>query len=360
MKHIALVAGARPNFMKVAPLHAALLRRGVTPFLIHTGQHYDPAMSNVFFDELGLPQPDVNLGVGGKSAETQKKEITQKLGELFVKERFDVVVVVGDVTSTLAAAEAAHAAGIPVAHVEAGLRSRNDRMPEEFNRVETDKISSFLFVTEPSGERNLRDEQVRGDIHLVGNVMIDTLNQFIARAEKSDVLHRLSVTSGAYALITLHRAEVVDENLGLAVRAIYNSVKGVIPVVFPAHPRTKAAFIKTWGENDFSEWSKRLHVVDPLGYIDFLALMKNAKVVLTDSGGIQEETTALGVPCLTLRTETERPITVDVGTNEVVGLDPKKIQDALTHVLSGTWKKGSVPDLWDGRAAERIADILLA
>ncbi|MEK7072839.1 MAG: UDP-N-acetylglucosamine 2-epimerase (non-hydrolyzing) [Patescibacteria group bacterium] len=360
MKNIALIVGARPNFMKAAPLYAALQRRGVQPFLIHTGQHYDPIMSKVFFDELGLPQPDTNLEVGGKSADEQKKKIKEKLSVLFKEHAFDGVVVVGDVTSTLAGAEAAQEAGIAVAHVEAGLRSRNSAMPEEYNRIETDKISSFLFTTEPDAEKNLHDEGVKGSIYAVGNVMIDTLQKFLPDAEKSTVMERLHLEPHEFALITLHRAENVDLNLGVALETIHDSLHGVMEMVFPLHPRTRAALLHAWGEKDFKVWSERLHMIEPLGYIDFLALMKNAKVVLTDSGGIQEETTAMGVPCLTLRNETERPITVEKGTNEVVGLDAVKIKESLKKIVDGTWKHGAVPTLWDGHAAERIADILLS
>lgn len=355
---ICFIAGARPNFMKVAALVEACKKYPEINYtLIHTGQHYDTEMSKVFFDELGLPKPSVNLGVGSGEPLLQREEITQKLIDLFAKDRPDLVVVVGDVTSTLAGARAADRLGIPVAHVEAGLRSGNAEMFEEFNRIQTDHIAKFLFVTEPAALKNLAREQVLGKVVPAGNVMIDTLKRFLPFSEKSDVLNRLNLASGNFVLITLHRAENVDQRLGTALKAIYSATKG-LPVVFPVHPRTKAAIMREWGEKDLESWGQRLNFVDPLGYIDFLALMKNAKVVLTDSGGIQEETTVLGVPCLTLRNETERPITVKEGTNEIVGLDAKKIASCMKKIVDGKWKKGKVPVGWDGRAAERIINFL--
>ncbi len=359
MKHIALVAGARPNFMKIAPIYAELQRRDVTPFLIHTGQHYDAVMSKIFFDELGLPQPDINLGAGGKTADEQKKEIKEKLSTLFRERTFDVVVVVGDVTSTLAAAEAAHEANIPVAHVEAGLRSRNNAMPEEHNRIETDKISSFLFTTEPVAEKNLRAEGVKGNIWMTGNVMIDTLRKFEAKAdlETDAVLASAGLTRGEpYALATLHRPENVDDPVRLAgLLSALEKTSEKIRVVFSVHPRTEQHMAgRNFGRPG------RLDRFPPQTYLAMLALVKHARFVMTDSGGLQEETTALDVPCLTLRTETERPITVEAGTNEVVGVTAETILPAVDRVLAGQWKKGRVPELWDGHAAERIADILIA
>lgn len=344
--------------MKVAALIEACKKyQDIEYTLIHTGQHYDETMSKVFFDELGLPRPDYNLGVGGKTAEEQKKEIKEKLFEIFKKRGFDAVVVVGDVTSTLAGAEAAKEAGIPVAHVEAGLRSRNMQMPEEGNRIETDKISDYLFASEPNGLKNLEEEKVKGEKYLVGNAMIDTLKRFESLAEKSDVLEKLGLKAKSFVLITLHRAENVDSRLGELFSSFYSSIKG-IPIVFPIHPRTKLAIIKMYGDQDFNSWSKRLNLIDPLGYIEFLALMKNAKLVLTDSGGIQEETTILDVPCLTLRNETERPITVEKGTNEIVGLDEKKIKESIEKIMKGEWKHSQKIETWDGHAADRIIEIL--
>ncbi len=358
---ICFIAGARPNFMKVAALIEACKKypEEIEYKLIHTGQHYDKSMSKVFFDELGLPRPDFNLGVGGKDAETQKKEIVEKLSPILRDLKPQVVVVVGDVTSTLAGALAAKKSGIPVAHVEAGLRSFNDKMPEEYNRRETDKISDFLFVSEPSGEINLKNEKIRGKIFCVGNVMIDTLKRFLPLANKPDIFKKLKLVKNNFVLITLHRAENVDLRLGEVFKSFYSLIKGV-PIVFPIHPRTKAAIIKTWGEKDFVSWAKRLNLIEPLGYVDFLALMKNAKFVLTDSGGVQEETTVLGVPRLTLRHETERPITVEKGTNVIVGLNPEKIKENIKKIMRGKWKKAKKIENWDGRAAERIIKILRA
>lgn len=344
--------------MKVAALIEACKKYPDIEYkLVHTGQHYDEAMSKVFFDELGLPRPDYNLGVGGKAAEDQKKEIKKRLSEIFKKEKFDAVVVVGDVTSTLAGAEAAKEAGIPVAHVEAGLRSRNMEMPEEGNRIETDKVSDYLFASEPDGLKNLEEGKAKGKKFLSGNVMIDTLKRFESLAEKSDILEKLGLEAKSFVLITLHRAENVDSRLGELFNSFYSSVKGM-PIVFPIHPRTKLAIIKMYGEQDFNSWSKRLNLIDPLGYIEFLALMKNAKFVLTDSGGLQEETTILDVPCLTLRNETERPITVEKGTNEIVGLNEQKIKESIEKIMKGEWKHARKIETWDGHAAERIIEIL--
>ncbi len=355
---ICFIAGARPNFMKVAALLEACKKyQDIEYTLIHTGQHYDEQMSKVFFDELGLPRPDYNLGVGGKAAEEQKKEIKEKLFEIFKKDKFDTVIVVGDVTSTLAGAEAAKEAGIPVAHVEAGLRSRNMEMPEESNRIETDKISDYLFASEPDGLKNLEEEKVKGQKFLVGNVMIDTLKRFEILANKSDVLKKLNLGKNNFALITLHRAENVDKNIGAVLRVLETASKG-LSVVFPIHPRTKTVIMGGWGNEGWKGHKEKLNLIDPLGYIEFLALIKNAKFVLTDSGGIQEETTILDIPCLTLRNETERPITVQMGTNEIVGLDETKIKQSIEKIMKGEWKHAQKIENWDGHAAERIIEIL--
>ncbi len=359
---ICFIAGARPNFMKVAALIEACKKYSDIEYtLVHTGQHYDESMSKVFFDELGLPRPDYNLGVGGKSAKEQKKEIREKLSDIFQKQKFDAVVVVGDVTSTLAGAEAAKEAGIPLAHVEAGLRSRNMEMPEEGNRIETDKISDYLFASEPDGLKNLEGEKVNGKKYLVGNVMIDTLRHFEQLADKSDILKKLGFDAKNFVLVTLHRAENLGKNLGMALKALESGSKD-LPVIFPVHPRTKNEIIATWGEEGWKnicpEHKQRFNLIEPLGYVDFLKLMKNAKLVLTDSGGIQEETTIFDVPCLTLRNETERPITVERGTNEIVGLDEIKIKQAIERIMNGEWKHAQKIEDWDGYAAERIIEIL--
>lgn len=347
--------------MKVAALIEACRKYPEIEYtLIHTGQHYDEAMSKVFFDELGLPKPDFNLGVGGKDAEIQKKEIKDKLADIFKEQKFDLVVVVGDVTSTLAGTEAAKKAGIPVAHVEAGLRSFNDKMPEEGNRIETDKISDYLFASEPDGLKNLEEEKVKGEKYLVGNVMIDTLKRFLpVIEEKSFILDTLKLKERNFVLITLHRAENLGRNLGVALRVL-ESVSKDLPVIFPIHPRTRNEIKAEWGTRGWEEHKNRLNFIGPLGYVDFLKLMKNAKFVLTDSGGIQEETTILDVPCLTLRNETERPITVQMGTNEIVGLDEKKIKESIEKIMKGEWKHAQKIETWDGHVAERIIKIISA
>lgn len=350
------IAGARPNFMKVAALIEVCKKYSDIEYtLIHTGQHYDEAMSKVFFDELGLPKPDFNLGVGGKDAETQKKEIKEKLADIFKEKKFDAVIVVGDVTSTLAGAEAAKEAGLPVAHVEAGLRSRNMEMPEEGNRIETDKISDYLFASEPAGMENLEKEKIKGKKFLAGNVMIDTLTRFLPIAER--LPRPFNNSSEPYAVITLHRAENVDSDLESKMRVLISAAQK-IRVIFPVHPRTYEK-MKSISESKFADlFSEKIFCLSPQKYISFLALMKNAKFVLTDSGGIQEETTILDVPCLTLRSETERPITVEMGTNEIVGLDEKKIKESIEKIMKGEWKHAQKIETWDGHAAERIIEIL--
>lgn len=355
---ICFIAGARPNFMKVAALIEACKKYSDIEYkLIHTGQHYDEQMSKVFFDEFGLKTPDIDLGVGSDEPLLQRQLIEKKLDEVFKKERPDLVVVVGDVTSTLAGARAAKRVGIPVAHVEAGLRSGNYEMLEEFNRIQTDHMSEYLFASEPAAVKNLQKEHVSGRVILAGNVMIDTLLRFLPKAQEleSKVLSgNLKLQKNQYALLTLHRAENVDSNLESKLRVLERAAK-IIPIVFPIHPRTRERI----GQSRVREmFSNSIECISPQGYIEFLALMKNAKVVLTDSGGIQEETTVLGVPCLTLRNETERPVTVEVGTNEIVGLSEEKIARCMKKIVEGKWKKGKIPAGFDGRAAERIINFL--
>ncbi len=356
MKHIALVAGARPNFMKVAPLREALVARGARVSLIHTGQHYDPLMSEVFFRDLGLPAPDVHLGVGPGDRVTQTRAIVEALVPALREHVPDVLVVVGDVTSTAAAAIAGTLAGIPVAHVEAGLRSFHWPMPEELNRMIADHHSRWLFVTEPSGVANLRAERAPAErIHLVGNVMIDTLRRFEPRVAAADVRVRLSLPE-RYGVLTLHRPENVDDPQVLSSLAgAITEASTRLPLIYPVHHRVRDRLVGTP-----LAAAPGVRTVEPLGYVDMLALVRGATLVLTDSGGLQEETTALGIPCITVRGQTERPVTVEVGTSEIVGHDRDAILDAVDRVLAGAWKKGRVPDLWDGRAAERIAEILLA
>lgn len=363
------VVGARPNFVKAAPLVPALAGRAEL-HLVHTGQHYDEAMSRLFFDQLGLPRPHTNLQVGSAPHGVQTGLILQRLEPLMLDWRPDSVVVVGDVNSTLAGALVAAKLNIPVAHIEAGLRSFDLTMPEEINRMLTDKISRWLFVTEPSGVENLRREGIAGNsVHLVGNVMIDSLRRFLPAAQKTAILQELALESSSartrpFALVTLHRPSNVDavESLLPLVDALAEIAREV-PVLFPAHPRTAERF-EQFGMGRFfvqgwNEHSAGLRVTAPLGYLEFLHLESRAAAVVTDSGGVQEETTALGVPCFTLRDSTERPITVEQGTNTILGSDVKALVRAVREALAGRGKRGRVPQLWDGRAADRIAARLL-
>lgn len=353
------VCGARPNFMKIAPLMRVFRARpALHPFLVHTGQHYDEAMNKQFFDELRIPRPDVNLEVGSASHAAQTGLIMQRFEPVVLEQRPDAVLVVGDVNSTIACALVAAKLGIRVIHVEAGLRSFDRTMPEEINRVLTDAISDVLFVTEPSGVKNLLAEGVpQARIHLVGNVMIDTLREHQAVAEKSPILERMELREREYAVLTLHRPANVDDPavFGRICDALEH-VQRRVPVIFPVHPRTQANMDRT-GAAARLRGLPNIRLTQPLGYLDFLKLMGRAAVVLTDSGGIQEETTVLGVPCLTLRENTERPITIEQGTNQLVGMDTQRITDAFDRVLARR-PAARVPDLWDGRAAERIADVL--
>jgi UDP-N-acetylglucosamine 2-epimerase (non-hydrolysing) len=342
--------------MKIAPLLRELrVRPAFEACLVHTGQHYDAAMSEGFFRDLGIPEPDVNLGVGSGSHGAQTAKVLEKMEAILQERRPDALVVVGDVNSTLAASLAAVKLGIPVAHVEAGLRSFDRTMPEEINRLLTDAISDWLFVTEPAGEENLRREGVPAErIHFSGNVMIDTLRAHLDRARSSDVLDRLGLEPGRYAVLTLHRPSNVDEEASL--RRLFRVLEEIhteLPVVFPVHPRTRASIARR-----LANQPPRLTLTDPLGYLDFLRLMADARLVLTDSGGIQEETTVLGVPCLTLRQNTERPITLTQGTNVLVGTDPATIRAEIRKILDGDARRGRVPERWDGQAAARIVDVL--
>lgn len=351
------VAGARPNFMKIAPLMHEFARRPdrFEPILVHTGQHYDQAMSDSFFRDLGIPEPDVNLGVGSGSHGHQTAQVLMKIEDLIVERRPDVVLVVGDVNSTIAATLAAVKLDVPVAHVEAGLRSWDRKMPEEINRVLTDAVSHWLFTTEPSAEENLLREGAAAErIHFVGNVMIDTLLTQQPRAAALDTLDRLGLAPGGYAVLTLHRPSNVDSADQLRrLFEVLGRLHDELPVVFPIHPRTAKAV-----EANLGGMKPNLRMTDPLGYLDFLRLLMDARMVLTDSGGIQEETTALGVPCLTLRDSTERPVTVTEGTNEIVGTEPAKIEAAIAALRSGPPREGRRPALWDGKAALRIVDVL--
>ncbi|MFC7275732.1 non-hydrolyzing UDP-N-acetylglucosamine 2-epimerase [Paractinoplanes rhizophilus] len=354
MPRIICVAGARPNFMKVKPVMDALEARGAEVVLVHTGQHYDAAMNDVFFADLGLRPPDRHLGTGSGTHAEQTARVMTAFEPLVDELRPDAVVVVGDVTSTLSCALVAAKAGVPVAHVEAGLRSRDWAMPEEINRVVTDRLSELLFAPSPDGVDNLRAEGYHDDqIHLAGNVMIDTLYANLDRALASDILHRYELTPGGYALATLHRPANVDDPgmLGALLTAL-GEVAQELPVILPVHPRTAARL-------ELAGLPGGIRLVPPAGYLDFIALQASARLVLTDSGGIQEETTALGVPCLTMRDSTERPITVTEGTNTLVGRDPARIVGTARQVLASPPAKRA-PALWDGHAGDRIADTLLS
>ncbi|MGF7236319.1 MAG: non-hydrolyzing UDP-N-acetylglucosamine 2-epimerase [Frankia sp.] len=351
--HVLLVAGARPNFMKVAPVLTATVARGARVTLVHTGQHYDDAMSGVFFAELGLPAPDYSLSIGSGTHAEQTARAMTAFEPLLAAVRPDVVVVFGDVNSTLACAIVAAKHGAAVAHVEAGLRSRDWTMPEEVNRVVVDRVSDLLFATSADAADNLRAEGYRSDrIHLVGNVMVDTLLTHLPAARGGPTLAGLGLTAGGYGLVTLHRPANVDDDavLGRLLDALA-AVAAVCPLIFPAHPRTAARLR--------GRLPAGITLLPPAGYLDFIALQAGARLVLTDSGGVQEETTVLGVPCLTLRDSTERPITVTEGTNVLVGRDPDRIAAAAARTVLGESPPARRPALWDGRAGQRIAEILI-
>ncbi|MCI0638805.1 MAG: UDP-N-acetylglucosamine 2-epimerase (non-hydrolyzing) [Gemmataceae bacterium] len=352
------VAGARPNFMKVAPLLWEIQGRDdIDAFLVHTGQHYDERMSQLFFDELRIPKPDANLEVGSGSHAVQTAEVMRRFEPIVESQRPDAVVVVGDVNSTLACALVAAKLGVPVAHVEAGLRSGDESMPEEINRRLTDALSRWLFVSEPSGLVNLRKENVPEErLFYVGNVMIDTLHACRERCQSSPILETLSVETKKYAVLTLHRPANVDEpEVFERMLAAIARLQREIPIVFPVHPRTRRALVEA-----LPRGLPRLILTEPLGYLDFLKLVSHARLVLTDSGGVQEETTVLGVPCLTLRDNTERPVTVTHGTNCLVGRDPDRILSAALSALGSPSIGARQPDKWDGEAAQRIIDVLTA
>ncbi len=354
------VCGARPNFMKIAPLMRAYRScPGIQPLLVHTGQHYDEKMSKLFFEELEIPRPDINLEVGSGSHAQQTATIMQRFEPVVAEHKPDAVLVVGDVNSTIACALVAAKMGVQVYHVEAGLRSFDRTMPEEINRLLTDSISDLLFVSEPSGLDNLRVEGVPAErVHFVGNVMIDTLERCRDRAAQSDVLERLGLAPREYVLVTLHRPASVDHPDVLAgLLGVLDQVQREFPVVFPIHPRTRKA-IEADHLAPLVAGMKQLKLLDPLGYLDFMRLTSQARVVMTDSGGIQEETTILGVPCLTMRENTERPATITHGTNKLVGMDPQRILAAYREVRDTAPGTARRPEKWDGRAAERIAEII--
>ncbi len=346
------IVGARPNFMKVAPVLKALQSRpNVTQTLIHTGQHYDVNMSDVFFQQLDIPEPDVNLAVGSGSHAMQTAEIMMRLEPVVLERQPDIVLVYGDVNSTVATVLVCAKLGVRVGHVEAGLRSFDRTMPEEINRLVTDQLSDLLFTPSEDGDENLLREGIPpAKIFSVGNVMIDSLVRLLPLAQKT----KIDGVPERYALVTLHRPANVDDSVRL--KGILESLLEVnrdLAVVFPAHPRTRKRIA------DFGLHAGQLRLLDPCPYVDFLGLQSRATVVITDSGGIQEETTYLGIPCLTVRENTERPVTVSLGTNVLVGRDPEKLRTELSKVLAGKAKKGTVPPLWDGHAGDRIAEILV-
>lgn len=377
MKIISVV-GARPNFMKVAPIDKQLrslsyefsvnenvqnsIRNGrikIQHLICHTGQHYDEKMSKVFFDELQLPKPDFYLGVGGGSHAEQTGRVMIEFEKVLIQEKPDLVIVVGDVNSTIACSLTAVKLGIKVAHVEAGLRSFDRDMPEEINRILTDSISDFLFVSEPDGMKNLRKEGKKEEkVIFVGNTMIDSLVNYLPVIEKSKILSELGLKKEDYVLVTFHRPSNVDKEDNLrSIVELLNRLSGIRKVVFPVHPRTRKKLTETSLDTALN---RNIILTEPIGYIDFISLVKNSSLVITDSGGIQEETTFLGVPCITTRKTTERPITVEIGTNVLVGEDFEKAFSVASDILNGKMKMGRIPELWDGKAAERIVDRLVS
>ncbi len=373
---VVLVAGARPNFMKVSPLIRAIEKHNahsnlpiLDRMLVHTGQHYDYEMSQIFFQDLKLPEPDVHLGVSSGTHAEQTGKVMIEIEKVLIQQKPDLVVVVGDVNSTLAGTLAAVKLHIPVAHVEAGLRSYDRKMPEEINRLLTDAISDYLFTPSPDGDENLKREGVPEEkIFMVGDVMVDSLLFNKKKAAHRKILLQLGLKKGNYAILTLHRPDNVDYESSLSkITLALMDISQRIPILFPCHPRTRKT-ISQFGLGKFFQYidsntsasagSSGIHLITPLGYLDFLQLMMNSKFVMTDSGGIQEETTVLNIPCITLRNTTERPITLSQGTNVLVGNDTSKIIQEAFNILDTGGRKGSIPQLWDGRAAERIVAIL--
>lgn len=360
-KKIVNVVGARPNFMKIAPIMAEYKNyHEIESLLVHTGQHYDKKMSDLFFRQLGIPEPDINLEVGSASHAVQTARIMEAFEPVVLEHKPDIVLVVGDVNSTIACGLVAVKLGVRLVHVEAGLRSFDRTMPEEINRVLTDRISDLLFVTEQSAVDNLQNEGINSNkVYFVGNVMIDTLRANSEKAQRSDVLNRLELSEKGYAVVTLHRPSNVDETEKLGeIIAAFEEIQKEMKLVFPIHPRTRNNIVGTELERRI-ESMDNLIVLDPMGYLDFLCLMSNAALVLTDSGGIQEETTILGVPCMTLRENTERPVTITEGTNRLVRVTCEDIVMNFREIKDGNWTlPKSAPKLWDGRSAHRIVEVL--
>jgi UDP-N-acetylglucosamine 2-epimerase (non-hydrolysing) len=365
---LSLIVGARPNFMKIAPvIHAIKKARqtgeNIAYRLVHTGQHYDHRLSETFFQELNIPEPDTNLGCGGGTQAEQTASIMVAYEKELLANPADLVIVVGDVTSTMACTIVAKKLNTKVAHIEAGIRSWDLTMPEEINRMVTDSLADLFFTTTLKANQNLFNQGAKKEqVFFVGNVMIDTLLANRNRFKKPDFWDKLDLKKGEFLVMTLHRPANVDdiEKLKNYLNVIANNVNG-LPVLFPVHPRTAKNIetIISSGESQSAQlFSSLLHLIEPLGYLEFNYLVENAKAVITDSGGITEETTVMGIPCITLRDNTERPETVELGTNELIGTDPAALKPALKKLFSGSWKKGEIPELWDGKAAERIVEIL--
>jgi UDP-N-acetylglucosamine 2-epimerase (non-hydrolysing) len=359
------IVGARPNFMKMAPIIEAMNRYPdqIEHILVHTGQHYDQKMSKSFFDDLGIPKPDIDLEVGSGSHAEQTAKIMIAFEKVCLTEKPDLVIVVGDVNSTMACTITAKKLGIKVAHVEAGLRSRDMGMPEEINRLCTDVLCDYLFTTDKYANKNLQLEGIADEkVVFVGNVMIDTLLKHKQMAGSLDVLAKLGLEQGGYATLTMHRPSNVDDKATFTgILEALTAISKSLPIIFPIHPRTKKMAEQFGLMHFFNDGKevKGIWLTEPLGYLEFLHLNMHAKMVLTDSGGLQEETTVLGIPCITMRHNTERPVTCDVGTNTIVGNNPEKILAIAEAVLGGQWSKGQIPEKWDGHAAERIVDWLL-
>lgn len=375
--HITLIAGARPNFMKIAPLIKAIKEwnkqpnpnpflkgreNGIEYRLVHTGQHYDKNMSDTFFEELGIPAPDVNLGCGGGTQAEQTAAIMVAFEKELMAHPADIVLVVGDVTSTMACSIVAKKLNTKVCHVEAGIRSWDLTMPEEINRMVTDSLADYMFTTSEVANANLlrQGAEMNKNVWFVGNVMIDTLLANRARFRKPQIWDELGLKEKQYIVMTMHRPANVDEesHLKAMMEQIITNVRG-LPIVFPIHPRTAKIFYNLWGDEEHvAQLFPNLHIVEPMGYLEFNYLVERAKAVVTDSGGITEETTVMGVPCITLRDNTERPETCTVGTNELIGTNPDAIKPAMDKLFAGEWKKGAIPELWDGHTAARIIEIL--
>jgi len=359
---IDLIVGARPNYMKAAPVYRALNKYPdkFSVRLVHTGQHYDEKMSHIFFRELELPQPDVYLGVGSGRHGEQTGKIMIEYEKSILDNKPDLVLVAGDVNSTMACSLVAAKMHIKVGHIEGGLRSRDWSMPEEINRVVTDRIADYLFTTSIDADENLRAEGVAPDkIHFVGNTMIDSLNYYLPKAGRLNLSDKYPIEEHKFILVTLHRPSNVDDDQTLhELMRVLCQIQERLPVIFPMHPRTRK-MLAEFGLNGELENARNLIITEPLGYREFLKLESTAFLVLTDSGGVQEETTALGIPCLTLRENTERPVTIWEGTNELVGSDPQKVLERTNAILNGERKVGKIPKYWDGQAAERLVEVLL-